>query len=108
MAKPRIKIPETAKVGEVIEIRAIIQHPMETGNRKDANGQIVPRQIIHTFVATFAGQVFFEGTFGPGISSNPSFAIPLKVPGPGQLELTWVDDEGVTTVESVTLNVTGG
>ncbi len=108
MAKPRIKIPESAKTGEIIEIRAIIQHPMETGNRKDANGQIVPRQIIHTFVAKFAGQVFFEGTFGPGISSNPSFAIPLKVPGPGQLELTWVDDEGVTTVETVTLNVTGG
>lgn len=108
MAKPRIKIPESAKAGEVIEIRAIIQHPMETGNRKDANGQIVPRQIIHTFVAKFAGQVFFEGSFGPGIASNPSFAIPLKVPGPGQLELTWVDDEGVTTVESVTLNVTDG
>lgn len=106
MTKPRIKIPETAKVGEVIEIRAIIQHPMETGNRKDANGQIVPRDIIHTFVAKFAGQVFFEGALGPGISSNPSFAIPLKVPGPGQLELTWVDDQGVTTVETVTLIVT--
>lgn len=107
MAKPRIKVPDSCKVGDLIEIRAIIQHPMETGNRKDAQGQVVPRDIIHTFVAKFAGQTFFEGAFGPGISSNPSFAIPLKVPGPGQLELAWVDDQGVTTIETVTLNVTG-
>jgi hypothetical protein len=52
--------------------------------------------------------VFFEGELGPGISSNPSFAIPLKVPGPGALELTWVDDQGVTTVETVPLNVITG
>jgi sulfur-oxidizing protein SoxZ len=108
MAKPRIKVPESAKVGEIIEIRSIIQHPMETGNRKDANGQLVPRDIIHKFTAKFAGQVFFEGELGPGISSNPSFAIPLKVPGPGALELTWVDDQGVTTVETVPLNVITG
>lgn len=105
-SKPRIKLPESAKVGEIIEVRSIIQHPMETGNRKDANGNIVPRDIIYSFTAKFAGQTFFEGAFGPGISSNPSFAIPLKVPGPGQLELTWVDDQGIITVETVTLNVT--
>jgi sulfur-oxidizing protein SoxZ len=105
MSKPRIKLPDSAKVGEIIEVRAIIQHPMETGNRKDASGQIVPRNIIHSYTAKFAGQVFFEGTFGPGISSNPSIVIQLKVPGPGDLELTWVDDAGVTTIERVTLNV---
>jgi sulfur-oxidizing protein SoxZ len=108
MAKPRIKIPEQAKVGDIIEVRAIIQHAMETGNRKDAQGQTIPRDIIHTFTAKFAGEVFFEGQFGPGISSNPTMVIPLKVPGPGQLELTWVDDQGVTTVEAVTLNVVEG
>jgi sulfur-oxidizing protein SoxZ len=102
MSKPRIKLPDSAKVGEIIEVRAIIQHPMETGNRKDASGQIVPRNIIHSYTAKFAGQVFFEG---PGISSNPSIVIQLKVPGPGDLELTWVDDAGVTTIERVTLNV---
>lgn len=108
MTKPRIKVPESAKAGEIIEIRSIIQHAMETGNRKDANGQVIARDIIHTFTAKFGGKVFFEGTLGPGISSNPSFAIPLKVPGPGELELTWVDDRGVATVEKVTLNVVAG
>ncbi len=105
MAKARIKIPDSAKVGEVIEIRAIIRHVMETGNRKDPKGKIVPRNIIHTFTAKFAGQTFFEGSFGPGIASNPSFAIPLKVPGPGEIELTWIDDQGEITVEKATLNV---
>lgn len=105
MSKARIKVPDTIKAGEIIEVRAIVQHPMETGNRKDANGQIVPRDIIHSYTAKFAGQVFFEGTFGPGISSNPSIVIQLKVPGPGDLELTWVDDHGVSIVETVTLNV---
>lgn len=105
MAKPRIKLPESAKSGEVIEIRAIIQHVMETGNRKDAGGQIVPRSIIHTFTAKFEGAEIFTGSFGPGIASNPSLAFYLRVPGPGQLEFTWIDDENVTTVERVTLNV---
>ncbi len=105
MGKARVKVPETIKAGDIIEVRTIIQHPMETGNRKDANGQIVPRDIIHSYTAKFAGQVFFEGTFGPGISSNPAIVVQLKVPGPGELELTWVDDQGETTVEKVTLNV---
>lgn len=106
MPRPRIKIPEKAKIGDVIEVRAIIQHAMETGNRKDAAGQTIPRNIIHSFTARFAGEVVLQGEFGPGISSNPTMVFPLKVPGPGILELTWVDDQGITTVESVTLNVT--
>lgn len=105
MTRPRIKLPESCKVGEIIEIRAIIQHVMETGSRKDATGQTVPRNIVHTFTAKFAGQTFFSGEFGPGISSNPSLAFFLKVPGPGQLELTWIDDHGITTTETLPLNV---
>lgn len=108
MTKPRVKVPDRIKPGDIIEVRAIIPHPMETGNRKDANGQIVPRNIINSYTAKFAGEVFFEGKFGPGISSNPSIVIQLKVPGPGDLELTWVDDQGATTVEKVTLNVSAG
>lgn len=108
MARPRIKLPESARRGEVIEIRAIIQHAMETGNRRDANGQVVPRSIIHTFTAKFEGETVFSASFGPGISSNPSLAFYLRVPGPGQLELTWVDDANVTTTEFVPLNVVDG
>ncbi len=102
---PRIKIPETAKAGEVIEIKTLATHIMETGNRKDAKGKTIARDIIHTFKATFAGKPVFSADLGPGIAANPYIAFYLKVPGPGALELTWLDDSGNKTVETVPLNV---
>ena len=51
--KPRIKLPKDAKKGEIIQIKTLISHPMETGLRKDKDGNAVPRNIIHTFAATF-------------------------------------------------------
>ncbi len=102
---PRIKIPEGVKPGEVIEIKTLATHVMETGNRKDAAGNKIARSIIHTFTATFEGQEVFSVEIGPGIAANPYFAFYLKVPGPGALELTWIDDAGERTVEKVPLEV---
>ncbi|MGI9403824.1 MAG: thiosulfate oxidation carrier complex protein SoxZ [Hyphomicrobium sp.] len=102
---PRIKIPERTHVGEVIEIKTLATHIMETGNRKDAAGKIIPRDIIHTFTAKFKGQPVFSADLGPGIAANPYIAFYLKVPGPGALELTWLDDSGTKTVETLPLNV---
>jgi len=102
---PRIKIPEAINAGELIEIKTLATHVMETGNRKDASGNIVPRDIIHTFTASFEGQEVFSATLGSGIAANPYIAFFMKVPGPGTLTLTWLDDGGTTTVEKVPLNV---
>ncbi|MEE8310447.1 MAG: thiosulfate oxidation carrier complex protein SoxZ [Hyphomicrobium sp.] len=102
---PRIKIPESAKVGEVIEIRTLATHIMETGNRKDASGKTIARDIIHTFTATFEGRLVFSADLGPGIAANPYIAFYLKVPGPGAIEMTWLDDSGAKIVETVALNV---
>src|SRR3974377_2139327 len=96
---PRIKIPEGIRAGDVIEIKTLANHIMETGNRKDAAGNKIPRDIIHTFRATFEGRGVFCVALGAGIAANPYFAFFLRVPGPGTLELTWIDDEGETTVE---------
>lgn len=104
--KARIKLPESAKAGEIIEVRALIQHVMETGNRKDAQGVTVPRNIIHTMKVTFAGEPVFSAEFGSGISANPYVAFFIKVPGPGSFEFTWIDDQGVSIVETAPLNVT--
>jgi len=104
--KPRIKLPESASIGEVIEIKALISHVMETGNRKDADGKPIPRNIINAFTATYAGNLVFKAEFGSGISANPFLAFFMRVPGPGEFELTWTDDQGVKTVEKATLNVT--
>ena len=102
---PRIKIPASAKVGEVIEIRTLATHIMETGNRKDARGKTITRDIIHTFTATFEGKPVFSADLGPGIAANPYIAFYLKVPGPGAIEMTWLDDSGAKIVETVALNV---
>jgi sulfur-oxidizing protein SoxZ len=103
--KPRIKVPDTAKVGEVIEIKTLISHVMETGNRKDNSGKVIPRNIINTFTASYAGKEVFKAELQPGISANPYIAFFMKVPGPGELELTWIDDAGVKVTEKVKLNV---
>ena len=103
---PRIKLPETINAGEVIEVKTLATHIMETGNRKDPQtGKLVPRDIIHSFTASFEGAEIFSATLGSGIAANPYIAFFMKVPGPGTLTLTWQDDGGTTTVEKVALSV---
>ena len=102
---PRIKIPSPVKAGELIEVKTLATHVMETGNRKDPAGKTIPRDIIHTFNATFDGREVFSATLGSGVAANPYLAFFLRVPGPGTLELTWLDDAGTKTVERVALEV---
>jgi sulfur-oxidizing protein SoxZ len=78
---------------------------METGNRKDADGNRIPRDIIHTFTAHYDDQLIFKAEFGPGISANPFISFFLKVPGPGELWVSWKDDAGGETIERYPLNV---
>ena len=103
--KPRIKVPDTVKTGDIIEVKTLITHVMETGNRKDKDGQPIPRFIINTFVAKYGGQEVFRTELGPGISANPFIAFQLKVPGPGAFEFFWTDDNGATVVETQVLSV---
>lgn len=103
--RPRIKLPESAKVGDLIEIKTLISHVMETGQRKTADGKPIPRSIINTFTATFAGAEVFRAELHPGISANPYIAFNMKVAGPGEFEFTWIDDTGTKVVERAKLNV---
>ncbi len=103
--KPRIKLPDTAKVGEVIEIKTLIQHVMETGQRKDAAGKTIPRLILNSFSAKYAGKDVFSADLQPGISANPYISFFMKVPGPGSFEFTWIEDGGQKVSETLKLNV---
>lgn len=105
MQKPRIKLPDSAKVGDVIEVKTLISHLMETGQRKDQDGKVIPRMIINSFSVTFAGKLIFSADLQPGISANPYIAFNMRVPGPGEFEFTWVDDSGDKAVEKLKLNV---
>jgi sulfur-oxidizing protein SoxZ len=104
-ARPRIRLPGSARVGDIIEIKTLIAHVMETGQRRDADGKPIPRNIINLFEAKFGGRTVFTARLHPGISANPYFAFFMKVPGPGEFEFAWVDDAGTRISEKATLNV---
>jgi sulfur-oxidizing protein SoxZ len=103
--KPRIKLPEMVKTGDVIEVKTLVTHVMETGNRKDKDGKPIPRDILNLFVAKFGDQEVFRAELGPGISANPFISFQMRVPGPGTFEFSWTDDNGIKTVETAVLNL---
>jgi len=91
---PRVRVPTQAKPGELIEIKTLISHEMESGQRKDASGKIVPRKIIKTFIAEFNGKMVFEADWNPAISANPYQSFFYKASESGELVFTWKDDDG--------------
>ena len=92
--KPRVKLPKSASAGEVITIKTLISHTMESGQRKDKDGNVIPRQIINKFTCEFNGQTVFTCDIDPAISANPYFEFTAKVPESGTFKFTWVDDDG--------------
>jgi sulfur-oxidizing protein SoxZ len=104
--KPRVKVPKTAKAGEVITIKTLINHPMETGLRKGKDGKVIPRKVINKFTCEFEGEMVFSITNGPAISANPYFEFNAKPMKSGTFKFTWVDDDGstYTTEQAITVN----
>lgn len=104
--KPRLRVPKEAKKSEVIEIRTLLAHPMETGFRKDQDGKIIPREIINTFTCTFNGKPVIRVELQPAISANPYFQFAAKVEESGTFTFTWTDDNGTVTTaeESITVS----
>ncbi len=105
MAKPRVKAPKTAKAGQVVQIKTLISHKMDTGLRKDKAGNIIPLNIIESFVATFGGKTVFEAKPHGAISANPYIAFYMKVPASGDLVMTWKDTSGKTWTAKKTITV---
>ena len=101
MAKPRVKVPNSAKAGEVITIKTLISHTMESGQRKDKDGKVIPRKIINKFTCTFNDKEVFSCDLDPAVAANPYFEFNAKVDESGTFVFTWVDDSGdVYTTES--------
>jgi sulfur-oxidizing protein SoxZ len=90
--KPRLRVPSSAKKGEVIEIKTLITHPMETGLRKDSDGKIVPRLIVNSLVVTYNDKPVLNAKLEPAVAANPYMAFFLKVEESGTLKFTWTDD----------------
>jgi len=97
---PKIRVPKTAKKGDVVEIKTLLPHIMESGQRKDKDGKTIPRKIINKFVAEFNGKPVFSATLEPAIAANPYMQFFAKVDESGTFKFTWTDDDGsVTTAE---------
>ncbi|MEM9148071.1 MAG: thiosulfate oxidation carrier complex protein SoxZ [Pseudomonadota bacterium] len=93
--KPRVKVPRKAEVGDVVTIKTLISHPMESGQRKDRKtGEVIPRKIINHFKASFEGEVVFDASIEPAVSANPYFSFDMTVPKAGTVTFEWIDDDG--------------
>ena len=98
--KPRLKVPKEAKKGEIVEIKTLLSHPMETGQRKDTSGNVIPRKIISKFSAEFNGKPVFAADIEPAVAANPYLQFTAKVEESGTFKFTWTDDDDtVTTAE---------
>jgi sulfur-oxidizing protein SoxZ len=105
--KPRIKLDKKeAKKGELVEVKALVQHVMETGQRKDASGNTIPRKILNKFTCTVNGKEVFSADFEPAIAANPYIQFKFKATESGPVVLTWVDDDGSKVVgeEQITVS----
>lgn len=105
LAPARVSIPKEAKKGEIIEIKALIRHPMETGYRVDNVGNQIPRNIITTFAVTYAGEEVFRMDLNPGVSANPFIAFHTVATETGELVFSWTDDAGEVITVTKTLTV---
>ena len=105
MARTLINAPKNAKRGEVIEIRATIGHPMETGFRPDETGKIVPRNIIKKFSCRYNDELVFSAEMFSAVSANPYLAFYTVALESGTLTLTWEGDNGFSQTETLLLTV---
>ncbi len=105
MAVARIQLPQRAKRGEVIEVRIIVKHPMETGFRYDSYGRLTPRNVIRSLVCRYNGTVVFEGLLSSGIAANPYLRFFTRAVESGELEFSWIDDDNVSGKLSAPITV---
>tara|TARA_B100000900_G_scaffold377257_1_gene360549 strand:- start:163 stop:489 length:327 start_codon:yes stop_codon:yes gene_type:complete len=103
--KPRVKVPKTAEIDEIIEIKTLISHPMHSGRAVDGDGNLVPRQIINSFRVYFNSAEIMSVDLKPSVSANPFFTFPFKVTEPGSFEFVWVEDGGAEYKKSKTISI---
>ena len=104
MARPLINVPARAKRGQVIEIKTLISHIMETGFRHSTTGQMIPRDIITELTCTYNGEEIFRATLYPAIAANPFITFHTVATESGAITFRWTGDNGFS--ETATANIT--
>jgi sulfur-oxidizing protein SoxZ len=100
-----VHVPPTAKRGEVIEIKTMIAHVMETGYRIGVTGKSIPRDIIDRFVCTYNGEVIFSAQLHPAIAANPFISFFTVATQSGTLTFTWTDQHGAKREQTAEIKV---
>jgi sulfur-oxidizing protein SoxZ len=100
-----VTAPATATVGQVVEVRLLAQHPMETGYRRGSDGALLPRDLLRRVEARFEGELVLAAELHAAVAANPYIAFHLRVPGSGTLVVTWQGDGGVAHSERVRIAV---
>lgn len=103
--KARIKLPKEAKKGEIIQIKTLVAHLMESGQRRDKDGKLIPRMIINKFTCTFNGKPVFSCGFESAVAANPYLQFSARIEESGTFKFNWIDDDGNTITAEETIGV---
>ena len=105
MSRALINVPAKAKRGEIIAIKTLISHRMDTGFRYTNMGERIPRDIITGFVATYNGEEIFSAELHPAIAANPFITFHTLATDSGTIELKWTGDNGFSATEQAKITV---
>ena len=105
-ARALVNVPKTARRGDIVEIRTLISHVMETGYRPGANGTILPRDIITTFTCRWGAEEVFRAELHPAMSANPYLVFSAVATESATLTFTWTGDDGFSQTETAAIAVT--
>jgi len=105
MARAIVRMPAQAKRGEIVEVRTLASHIMETGFRHNERGALIPRDIITRFSCLYNGVEVFAADLHPAIAANPFISFSTVATESGRLEFRWTGDNGYSVTESATISV---
>ena len=105
MVRVLVNVPKQVTRGEAFEVKLLISHPMESGQRRDAMGRAIPRDIINSFVCTYNGEDVLRAEMFPAIAANPFLSFAVVAQESGTLAMTFTDDHGVVQTETVSVAV---
>lgn len=100
-----IKLPERVRRGDIVEVKTMVSHPMETGYRTGADGRLVARDIVRELVCTYDGVEVFRAELFPAIAANPYITFELRATRSGEVSFRWTDERGRSLRRSVHLEV---
>ena len=105
MARAVVTLPAQARRGEIIEIKTLAAHPMETGFRRTQLGELIPRDIIRRFVCTYNGAEVFRVDLHPAVAANPLIAFTTAATESGTIAFQWIGDNGYSVTETASIRV---